>query len=139
MDHRRPDCFERLDAAEQAVRDRPLDAAAHAEHGHALARTGHRIPALDAYRQAVMLAPEDPKAHRALAVHYVNLDEWTLATQHYLKAVHYGADDTAIEYDLGWASIHEAEYFLHTDAYKLIEEVGRQLASRHIRDGKLEL
>ena len=139
MVHRLPDCFEKLEVAREKVKVRPLDAVAHVELGGALAGAGLRIQALDAFRRAVSLAPNDPAAHQAPALHYQVLEEWTLATQHHLKAVFYGADDMATDYDLGWASIHDVEYFLHTAAYELIEEIGRQLARRHIRDGKLTL
>ena len=138
MTHPNEDRLERLVAARRRAADNPLDGKAHTEFGIALAESGQRLQALDAFRRAIWLAPEDPLAHQELALVYNTLEEWGLATKHHLMAVLYGATDMATIFELGWSALHDGDSFLETDAYKLIEEIGRQLIELRIRDGKLK-
>ena len=131
--------LERLAAARRRAAANPMAAAAHIELGRALAESGQQLQALDALRRATWLAPENPTAHQDLALVYKSMGEWRLATEHHLKAVLHGADDMATFFELGWSALQDGDFFLETDAYELIEEIGRQLAELRIRDGKLEL
>ena len=87
-------------------------AAAHLRLGAALRELGRNDEAIEAFRRALELAPEDPMVHHNLGSVLAEVDDYPGAMEHLEKAAAFAPENGLIRYELGEA-LRKTERFEH--------------------------